>query len=294
MNKYYENKNAKVYQCDNLELLKSLKLEYIDLIYCDILYGTGKNFGDYQDLKPIRKDIEDFYIPRLQEMQRVLKSTGTIYIQMDYRISHWIRCIMDDIFGYDNFQNKIIWHYSKMNAVKNNFISNHDNIFSYKKSDNNIFHMQYTENESALKQRLSKFIIDNKIYWKTIKNHSSQLMDNYIRSTKNRLNKEVLDDEDIVLDFDKKSLQKMDDVWNIPIIKGNSKENHNYATQKPNSLLRNIILASSNEEDIVADFFMGSGSTADCALEYKRRFIGCDIGEKACEITKNRLIKYNT
>ena len=83
---------------DNLELLKSQPDGSVDLIYCDILYGTGRNFGDYQDLKPIRSEIEAHYLPRLKEMHRVLKSTGSIYLQMDTRINHWMRILMDDVF----------------------------------------------------------------------------------------------------------------------------------------------------------------------------------------------------
>ena len=99
---------------DNLELLLSQPDERVDLIYCDILYGTGKDFMDYKDLYPMREIIEEHYLPRLKEMHRVLKSTGSIYLQMDYRIVHWVRCLMDDIFGYGNFRNEIIWHYRTM------------------------------------------------------------------------------------------------------------------------------------------------------------------------------------
>lgn len=291
---YYKNSSCKLYQCDNLYLLKSMKDNCLDLIYCDILYGTGKSFKDYQDIKAERKIIEDFYIPRFQEMLRVLKDTGYIYIQMDSKISHWIRIILDDIFGYENFNNEIIWHYAKMNAVNNKFISNHDNIFSYCKSKNHDFNIQYTNNESALRTRLDKFVINDMIYWKSIKNHNSQLMNSYIQSAKNRLNKQELDDEDIVIDFSNKNKQKMDDVWDIPIIKGNSKENWNYDTQKPKELLRRIIKSSSLENNIIADFFMGSGSTGEVALELNRKFIGCDIGDNACKISKERLEKLVT
>ena len=96
-------------QCgDNLELLKSQPNESVNMIYCDILYGTGRNFGEYQDLKPIRSEIENHYLPRLIEMHRVLNRNGTIYLQMDLRIVHWIRVLMDDIFGYENFRNQIV------------------------------------------------------------------------------------------------------------------------------------------------------------------------------------------
>ena len=83
---------------DNLELLKSQPDESVDLIYSDILYGTGRNFGEYQDLKPKQDVIESHYLPRLIEMKRVLKQNGSIYLQMDTRINHWMRILMDKVF----------------------------------------------------------------------------------------------------------------------------------------------------------------------------------------------------
>ena len=96
---------------DNLELMAEMKDNSVDLIYCDILYGTGRKFKDYQDLKPKREIIEEHYIPRIKEMHRILKDTGSIYLQMDSKINHWIRCVLDDVFGYDKFVNEIIWNY---------------------------------------------------------------------------------------------------------------------------------------------------------------------------------------
>ncbi len=124
---------------DNLELLKTIESNTIDLIYCDILYGTGKNFGDYQDLKPLRSEIENHYIPRLEEMHRVLKQTGTIYLQMDLRIVHWIRIIMDDIFGYSNFRNQITVKFNIGGRGKREFAKKHDIIVVYTKSDDFTF-----------------------------------------------------------------------------------------------------------------------------------------------------------
>lgn len=283
------NYTNKVFQMDNLELLKELPNNSIDLIYSDILYGTGQDFGDYQDIKTDRCEIEKFYLPRLVEMRRVLKNSGTIYLQMDYRINHWVRCMLDDVFGYDNFINEIIWHYSKMNATNSKFIQNHDNILMYGKTKEYIFNMQFNDKESALKTRLKKFIKNDKIIWRDVKNHKSQLMDNYIKSAKRRYNKEELEDGDVVLDLTNKNKQKADTVWNIPIIKGNSNEHVDYNTQKPIKLIDRIVQASSNKGDIVADFFMGSGTTCVVAKELGRNYIGCDIGEKAVEITKERL-----
>ena len=81
----FENK---IFWCDNLELLSKLPDNHINLIYCDILYGTGRNFGDYKDLQPVKDAIISHYEKRLNNMRRVLKENGTIYLQMDYRISH--------------------------------------------------------------------------------------------------------------------------------------------------------------------------------------------------------------
>ena len=107
-------------QCgDNLELLKSQPNESVNMIYCDILYGTGRNFSDYQDLNPIRSEIESHYLPRLTEMKRVLKQNGSIYLQMDTRINHRMRILMDDVFGYDNFRNEIVWSYNSAPRKKN-------------------------------------------------------------------------------------------------------------------------------------------------------------------------------
>lgn len=227
-----------------------------------MLYGTGKKFKDYDDIKAIKKEVDKFYIPRIQEMYRILKITGSIYLQMDYRIEHWIRYIMDDIFSYDNFMNNIVWSKgNEQNNAKNNFAFRYDNILFYKKSNKNIFNMQYIP-------------FDNK--------------------NANRYNKE---DENgkYALVFDKKQDTyykcylkdeiPLNNIW----VDIHSAKSRRYDTEKPNRLLERIIKSSSNEGDIVADFFMGSGTTGEVALELGRKFIGCDIGEKACQITKERL-----
>ena len=117
--------------CDNLELMAEIKDNTIDLIYCDILYGTGRRFADYQDLKPIRSEIENHYIPRIKEMHRILKPTGSIYLQMDTRINHWMRCIMDDIFGYNMFLNEIVWCYKSGSSSNKKWSEKHDVIIFY-------------------------------------------------------------------------------------------------------------------------------------------------------------------
>lgn len=127
---------------DNLEFMKTISNSSIDLIYSDILFGTGRKFKDYQDLNPIRSEIESHYIPRIKEMYRVLKDNGTIYLQMDTKINHWVRCIMDDIFGYDNMRNEIIWNYNTAPRKKNDFGKRHDIIYRYSKTDKYKFNPQ--------------------------------------------------------------------------------------------------------------------------------------------------------
>jgi site-specific DNA-methyltransferase (adenine-specific) len=230
------------YCMDNLELMKQMEDESVDLIYCDILYGTGKNFKDYQDLKPQRDIIEEFYIPRIKETHRILKGTGSIYLQMDWRISHWIRCILDDIFEHKNFRNEIIWKYGLGGGGNKEFAKKHDNILFYTKSKDYTFNLQY---EPA----------------------TSNMM--------------------------KGKMKKMTDVWDVPTLNNMAKERVGYDTQKPKELISRIIKASSNEGDIVADFFCGSGTTLVVAKELGRQYIGCDINPKAIEITNNRLLEIN-
>ena len=234
----------RIENCDNLELLKSQPNESIDLIYCDILYGTGRNFGDYQDLKLIRSEIENHYIPRIKEMHRVLKSTGSIYLQMDTRINHWIRCLMDDIFGYDNFRNEIIWCYEKARPTKYSFKKVHDHILFYQKKLHNKFNIQYVP---RVRKKDFKTDYEGKIcpdWWSDIASFGT--------------------------------------IMNAP-------ERNGYNTQKPKALLERIIKASSNEGDTVADFYMGSGTTAEVCYDLKRNFIGCDISEKAVSIANKRI-----
>lgn len=250
---------------DNLELLKSQPDESVDLIYCDILYGTGKNFGDYKDLKPIKEDIESHYIPRLIEMHRVLKNTGSIYLQMGEEINHWIRCIMDDIFGYNNFMTEIIWWLNNVSGFKtqaNNWIRNNDKILFYKKNEL-VF--------NKLSEPLSKEYIKKTF---TQKDENGFFRRRYDR--KQYYNPET-------------SRKRISNVWDIQWLRQNSLERNGYYSQKPKELIKRIVLASSNEGDTVADYYMGSGTTAEVCKELNRNFIGCDINPKAIEITKARL-----
>lgn len=234
--------------CDNLELMSKIESGTVDLIYCDILYGTGRNFMDYKDLYPIREIIEEHYIPRIKEMHRILKNTGSIYLQMDYRIVHWVRCILDDIFGYGNFRNEIIWSYDWGNRIEK-WNSKHDTILFYSKTK------EYILKPEKVKRNIKGSTIKRMEYV------GAMIKDNLTYPTC---------------------------VWNIPTINGMAKERLGYATQKPKALIERIIKASSNENDLVADFYLGSGTTAEVCKDLNRNFIGCDINPRAVELSKKR------
>jgi site-specific DNA-methyltransferase (adenine-specific) len=226
---------------DNLELMAEMQDNTVDLIYCDILYGTGRKFKDYQDLKPIRSVIENHYIPRIKEMYRILKDTGSIYLQMDTKVNHWIRCILDDVFNYSNFQNEISWHY-KGTGTSKTFVKKHDVILLYTKTKN---------------------FKHNTIYVASAKKTG----------------------------WTGKNEKRCDDVWSDinTIFQSKERGTQVYNTQKPKALIERIIKASSNEGDLVADFYLGSGTTAEVCKDLKRNFIGCDISPKAIELTNKRL-----
>ena len=247
-------------QCgDNLELLKSQPNESVNMIYSDILYGTGRNFGDYQDLKPIRSEIQSHYLPRLIEMKRVLKQNGSLYLQMDTRINHWIRILMDDVFGYDNFRNEIVWWYKTGGSSKNEYCKKHDVILFYA-GNGYTFNPQKQKNYTKSKNRKSGVV-------------------NYGKG-----NAEFFEDDNGVFNY-----TYQHDVFDISYLNSQSKERNGYSTQKPKELISRFVLASTNEGDVVADYYLGSGTTAVVCKELNRKFIGCDINSKAIKMTKDRL-----
>lgn len=251
----------KCYCMDNLELMKQIEGNSIDLIYCDILYNTGRKFDDYDDNLGTTQEAINWYTPRLLEMKRVLRNTGNIYIHCDYRLSHYIKVLMDDIFGEKNFINDIVWAYRTGGVSKRYFQRKHDNILRYSKSD------KYTHNPLMDKSYMesSGFINAN------VESESSKKLG--LQRDKDGVYRNV----------------HMRDVWEINIIYNQDKQAVGYNTQKPKELLGRIIKASSNKGDIVADFFCGSGTTGVVAKELGRNYIMCDINPRAIEISENRL-----
>jgi site-specific DNA-methyltransferase (adenine-specific) len=245
---------------ENLELMAEMQSNSVDLIYSDILFGTGRNFGDYQDLKANETEINTFYYPRIKEMYRILKPTGSIYLQMDTRINHWLRMILDKIFGYENFRNEIVWWYKRWSNISFGFQKMHDVILFYSK-DKSKFNIQYQSyaKPNEIEDTVRGFI-DGKLV--RLKNEDGSYKK---RKTENKG-------------------VPLHDVWEIQHLQPTAKERLGYDTQKPKELIKRIILASSNENDLVADFFAGSFTTAEVCKDLNRNFIGCDINPKGVNL----------
>ena len=271
----------KAYCMDNLELMEQMEDESVDLIYCDILYGTGRNFGDYQDIKAEKETIFEFYKYRIEEMYRILQKNGVIVLQCDYRINHWIRNMLDDVFGYDNFVNEVVWWYKKFSQNNDRtYLTNHDYLIIYAKNKDYTFNTQYVINEDKEKRM-------KKGYFNC--GGGRYLVYDFEKFNKFAEGKGI-SEEKIKDKTDDKPYTRVDDVFrDIMFINSQSKERVGYETQKPKELVGRIIKTFSNKGDIVADFFCGSGTTGVVAKELGRNYIMCDVSPKAVEISEMRV-----
>ena len=215
--------------------------------------------------------------PKLYLMRELLRDTGSIYVHLDWRMIHHVKIVMDEVFGRDNFRNQIIWNYSfRMMDLPSFYNRKHDTILFYAKSDDTFFSMPKTAwtKEDILTSRKQKIHIDddgNETIWMPGgKGHSKNKM---------RRIDEILADG-----------KAISDVWDIPIISSSSKERLGYPTQKPEGLVERIIAASCPEGGLVADFFVGSGTTAAVAERLGCRWIAADLGKPSCMVTRKRLI----
>ncbi len=206
---------------------------------------------------------------RLEQCERVLKNTGLIYLHCDWHAGHYLKVMMDEIFGYNKFLNHITWAYFGIKRpTAKKFPQKDDMILSYHKGDDYTWNVQYTPHKPEYLKR-----------WK---------VDSSGRYYRDDVNKTGGDFRKIYLDDLKGEI--VDAVWtDIPSVNPMAKERQGYPTQKPEALLQRIIEASSNKGDLVLDPFCGCGTTLAAAKKLGRRFIGIDISRVACDVMKKRL-----
>ncbi len=264
----------------------------IKLVYIDPPFNVGDDFdieinlggNEFQKKRNILEEIayrdtwgkgEDSFLSMIYErlilIKQLLASDGSIYVHCDWRLNSTLSVILDEIFGSKNFRRELVWFRDNPSGGKstaNNFIHSHDTILYYSKSDNFVFNKQYEEYSEKYIQRFDKDDNDGKGKYR-MQGSGNNLRKQYLSESKGKLVQSVI---------------------NIPNINVMAKERLFYPTQKPEKLLEMIISASSNENDLIADFFCGSGTTLDVAEKLNRKWIGSDLGKFAIHTSRKRLI----
>jgi adenine-specific DNA-methyltransferase len=281
----------------------------INLIYIDPPFFTGADFtvrtklGD-EEIEKEPSIIEEraykdtwsggiasylkYMYERLVLMRELLAENGSIYVHLDWHVGHYVKVMMDEIFGPDYFQNEIVWCYREAINSKERWNRKHDTILFYSKTQHFIFNYKDVM-EPHSEENISKYkYIDQQ--GRRYRLMGRGLKDSPIRSHR-----------DVPLEWEKTHPELVYrhylpegklpvDYWLIDIINQASLERLAFDTQKPEALLKRIILASSNPGDIVADFFCGSGTTLAVAEKLGRRWIGCDLSKFAIQVTRKRLL----
>ncbi|MBE9512397.1 MAG: site-specific DNA-methyltransferase [Bacteroidetes bacterium] len=279
---------------EEIEKQGGLKLIYIDppfAVGADFSYNITVNGEGVTKKQSIIEEIAyrdtwgrgissylSMMYERLKLMHQLLAEDGSIYVHCDWRVNNVIKMILSDIFGIDNFRNELVWFYTgRLMYTPKVFCSKHDVIIFYSKSEKHRLNevTEEVDRDQYLKMKKQELHIDEdgrEWIWGHAgkgKSHNYRIyVDEVIKKGKN-----------------------VSSVWQIPIINTSSYERLGYVTQKPEALLERIIKASSNESDLVADFFCGSGTTASVAEKLGRKWIACDLGRFAIHTTRKRMIQ---
>ncbi|MDR2033261.1 MAG: site-specific DNA-methyltransferase [Helicobacteraceae bacterium] len=257
----------KIYVRRNPQLAEAIAKAEEELPNDELQNFEEKMYGDIWD----KERYLNWMYENLFAIKSVMSETASIYVHLDWHIGHYVKILMDEIFGEDNFRNEIIWHYSTLGRPDDRFALKHDTIFLYGKTDETFFNK-----EGATMQYSEEYI---KSHFRDVDKNG-----NVCRKRFDAGKWRIYYPDDGMIP---------NDVWNIPYENSMSKERVDYATQKPEALLERIIKASSNENMIVADFFGGSGVTAAVAAKLGRKFIHCDIGINSVQTARDRLIANN-
>lgn len=253
----------KVYIRRNPKVAEAIAKAEEELDIDELKVFEEKMYGDVWE----KEKYLNWMWENLMAIKSIMSETASIYIHLDWHIGHYVKILLDEIFGESHFINEIVWHYyNKMQGNVNRFASNHDVIFIYTKSNTYSF--------TPVKEKREETIRQIKRVW----NSETQKLVN-------------AKDENGKVIYQESSEKTIDDVWRMSMLQPADKEEPvGYATQKPESLLERVIGASSDNDMIVADFFGGSGVTAAVANKLGRKFIHCDIGLNSIQTTRDRLV----
>jgi len=290
----------------------------IKLIYIDPPFATKQDFMKdrekaYRD-KIIGSQFIEFLRKRLILLYEILADDGSIYIHLDEKKGHYIKTIIDEIFGEHNFKNSIAWKRTSAHSDSGKYGSNTDHIYFYTKSDVYIWNQQYENYSDEYLKRFSRIDDDGRRWTdgpltaKGLKgrgyNYSYKGINGYWRCPPNTMKK--LDEANLLYFTSKGGIRVkkyLDEMKGIPIqsswtdifpTNSQATERINYPTQKPEDLIKRIILSSSNKNDIIIDTFVGSGTTLAVAEKLNRRWIGIDSGKLAIYTVQKRLLNLTT
>jgi adenine-specific DNA-methyltransferase len=227
-------------------------------------------------------------IPRLILMRELLSTTGSIYVHLDWHVGHYVKLVLDEVFGKSNFRNEVIWEYQGAWVESDSYFPRrHNNIFVYAKGEKTYFDRSHEDDVSSGVNfnRWYDYIDGNKIYGRNAPYHDKRFTTYVDLFVKQRGRQPEPDD--VIIDF-KGSV--VGDVWYVKVVDPKSPEKVQYDTQKPAKLLERIITSSCPVGGIVADFNGGSGTTASVAEKVGRRWITTDLGKPACMVMRKRLI----
>ncbi len=297
MSLYYEKDGIRIYREDNISLLQSMPDESVNLIYCDILYNTGKVFDDYSDDLGSPEEAMEWYRPRILEMRRVLAANGSIFLHCNWRMDSYMRILMDEIFGTNCFRNRIYRQHSRERGFFANFDSQVDIILYYVKDARNfVFHelrgdsdriVPLFENGVLAGRDDVRYVGEEAVDLKALRKHWL-ISAAQFRDMKAAGEVKLIDG----LPYRFSKVIPIGNLWNEPEMLDSYTRTDvadAYDTPKPEAVLDRIIRVASEPGDLVADFFLGGGTTAVVAKKLGRRFVGCDISEKACEVTVRKL-----
>ena len=251
----------KVYVRRNPKVAEAISQAEAELDIDELKAFEETMYGDVWD----KEKYLNWMYENLVAIKSVMSDTASIYVHLDWHIGHYVKILMDEIFGEDNFRNEIIWHYTnKMSGSTNphDFVCEHDTIFRYSKSDSWLYNVLTEQREEAVKQS-KRVKVDGK-------------------------NMRARDENGNII-YELSTEKNIKDVWLVPYVASTDSQRVDYATQKPEALLERIIKASSDEGMLVADFFGGSGVTAAVANRLGRRFIHNDIGINSIQTARDRL-----